>query len=69
MPTQARAFWIREPGRGDFDDILVDIGQATEELHGALAAGGLGDSASRPARIGVTPRESRIASAGYERSL
>ena len=32
MPTAARAFWIREPGRRDFDDIVVDIGRATEEL-------------------------------------
>jgi 6-pyruvoyl-tetrahydropterin synthase len=89
----------------DSDDIVVDIGRATEELHGVLAdlnyrnldevpelagrntttevlarliadrladrvaAGGLGESASGLARIGVTLRESHIASAGYERSL
>lgn len=89
----------------DSDDIVVDIGRAAEELHGALAdlnyrnldevpelagrntttevlarliadrladrvaAGGLGESASGLARIGVTLRESPNASAGYERSL
>jgi 6-pyruvoyl-tetrahydropterin synthase len=89
----------------DSDDIVVDIGRAAEELHGALAdlnyrnldevpelagrntttevlarliadrladrvaAGGLGESASGLARIGVTLRESHIASASYERSL
>jgi 6-pyruvoyl-tetrahydropterin synthase len=89
----------------DSDDIVVDIGLATEVLRGVLAdlnyrnldevpelagrntttevlarliadrlaghveSGGLGDSASGLARIGVTLRESHIASASYERSL
>ena len=89
----------------DSDDIVVDIGGATEVLRGVLAdlnyrnldevpelagcntttevlarliadrlagrvvAGGLGDSASGLARIGVTLRESHIAWASYERSL
>ena len=76
----------------DSDDIVVDIGRATEVLRGVLAdlnntttevlaeliaerlaghveGGGLGDSASGLARIGVTLRESHIAWASYERSL
>ena len=89
----------------DSDDIVVDIGGATEVLRGVLAdlnyrnldelpelagrntttevlarliadrladrveSGGLGDSASGLARIGVTLRESHIAWASYERSL
>jgi len=89
----------------DSDDIVLDIGRATEELRGVLtdlnyrnldevpelagrntttevlarliadrladrvAAGGLGESASGLARIGVTLRESHIAWAGYERPL
>jgi 6-pyruvoyl-tetrahydropterin synthase len=89
----------------DSDDIVVDIGGATEVLRRVLAdlnyrnldevpelagrntttevlarliadrlagrveAGGLGDSASGLARIGVTLRESHIAWASYERSL
>ena len=89
----------------DSDDIVVDIGGATEVLRGVLAdlnyrnldevpelagrntttevlarliadrlagrveGGGLGDSASGLARIGVTLRESHIAWASYERSL
>ena len=89
----------------DSDDIVVDIGRATEVLRGVLAnlnyrnldevpelagrntttevlarliadrlagrveSGGLGDSASGLARIGVTLRESHIAWASYERSL
>jgi 6-pyruvoyl-tetrahydropterin synthase len=89
----------------DSDDIVVDIGAATEALRGVLAdlsyrnldelpelagrntttevlarliadrladrveSGGLGDSASGLARIGVTLRESHIAWASYERSL
>jgi 6-pyruvoyl-tetrahydropterin synthase len=89
----------------DSDDKVVDIGRATEELHGVLAdlnyrnldevpelagrntsteilarlvadrltvrveGGGLGESASGLARIGVTLRESHIAWASYERSL
>jgi len=89
----------------DSDDIVVDIGGATEALRGVLAdlnyrnldevpelagrntttevlarliadrlagrveSGGLGDSASGLARIGVTLRESHIAWASYERSL
>jgi 6-pyruvoyl-tetrahydropterin synthase len=89
----------------DSDDIVVDIGRATEELRGVLAdlnyrnldevselagrntttevlarliadrlagrvdCGGLGQSASGLARIGVTLRESHIAWASYERSL
>src|ERR1700680_3439416 len=89
----------------DSDDIVVDIGRATEVLRGVLAdlnyrnldevpelagrntttevlarliadrlarrveGGGLGDSASGLAGIGVTLRESHIAWASYERSL
>jgi 6-pyruvoyl-tetrahydropterin synthase len=89
----------------DSDDIVLDIGRATEELRGVLtdlnyrnldevpelagrntttevlarliadrladrvAAGGLGESASGLARIGVVLRESHIAWAGYERPL
>jgi 6-pyruvoyl-tetrahydropterin synthase len=89
----------------DSDDIVMDIGAATEALRGVLAdlnyrnldelpelagrntttevlarlivdrladrveSGGLGDSASGLARIGVTLRESHIAWASYERSL
>jgi hypothetical protein len=68
----------------DSDDIVVDIGAATEVLRGVLevlarliadrlaghvAGGGLGHSASGLARIGVTLRESHIAWASYERSL
>jgi 6-pyruvoyl-tetrahydropterin synthase len=89
----------------DSDDIVVDIGAATEVLRGVLAdlnyrnldevpelagrntttevlarliadrlavrveGGGLGDSTSGLARIGVTLRESHIAWASYERSL
>jgi 6-pyruvoyl-tetrahydropterin synthase len=89
----------------DSDDIVVDIGRATEVLRGVLAdlnyrnldeipelagrnttseilarliadrlagrveSGGLGDSATGLARIGVTLRESHIAWASYERSL
>jgi 6-pyruvoyl-tetrahydropterin synthase len=88
----------------DSDDIVVDIGRATEVLRSVLAdltyrnldevpelagrntttevlarlitdrlagrvqSGGLGDSASGLSRIGVTLRESHIASASYERS-
>ena len=89
----------------DSDDIVVDIGRATEVLRGVLAdlnyrnldevpelagrntttevlarliadrlavrveGGGLGESTSGLARIGVTLRESHIAWASYERSL
>jgi 6-pyruvoyl-tetrahydropterin synthase len=89
----------------DSDDIVVDIGAATEVLRGVLAdlnyrnldevpelagrntttevlarliadrlavrleGGGLGNSTSGLARIGVTLRESHIAWASYERSL
>ena len=89
----------------DSDDIVVDIGWATEVLREVLAdlnyrnldevpelagrnttteilarliadrlagrveSGGLGDSASGLARIGVTLHESHIAWASYERSL
>jgi 6-pyruvoyl-tetrahydropterin synthase len=69
----------------DSDDIVVDIGAATEVLRGVLADinyrnladrlanhaedGSLGHSASGLARIGVTLRESHIAWASYERSL
>ena len=89
----------------DSDDIVVDIGRATEVLRSVLAdlnyrnldevpdlagrntttevlarliadrlavrveGGGLGESTSGLARIGVTLRESHIAWASYERSL
>ena len=89
----------------DSDDIVVDIGAATEVLRDVLAdlnyrnldevpelagrntttevlarliadrlavrveGGGLGESTSGLARIGVTLRESHIAWASYERSL
>jgi 6-pyruvoyl-tetrahydropterin synthase len=89
----------------DSDDIVVDIGRASEELRSILAdlnyrnldevpelagrntttevlarliadrladrvaAGGLGEAATGLARIGVTLRESHIASASYERPL
>ncbi|MFC5267088.1 6-pyruvoyl tetrahydropterin synthase family protein [Kribbella qitaiheensis] len=54
-------------GRNTTTEVLARL--IADRLADRVAAGGLGESASGLARIGVTLRESHIASAGYERSL
>jgi hypothetical protein len=54
-------------GRNTTTEFLARL--IADRLADRVAAGGLGESASGLARIGVTLRESHIASAGYERSL
>ena len=54
-------------GRNTTTEVLARL--TADRLADRVAAGGLGESASGLARIGVTLRESHIASAAYERSL
>jgi 6-pyruvoyl-tetrahydropterin synthase len=54
-------------GRNTTTEVLARL--VADRLADRVAAGGLGESARGLARIGVTLRESHIASAGYERSL
>ena len=54
-------------GRNTTTEVLARL--IADRLADRVAAGGLGESASGLARIGVTLRESHIASAAYERSL
>jgi len=54
-------------GRNTTTEVLARL--IADRLADRVAAGGLGESASGLARIGVTLRESHIATAGYERSL
>ena len=54
-------------GRNTTTEVLARL--IADRLADRVAAGGLGESASGLARIGVTLRESHIASAGYERPL
>ena len=54
-------------GRNTTTEVLARL--IADRLAGRVEGGGLGDSASGLARIGVTLRESHIAWASYERSL
>jgi len=54
-------------GRNTTTEVLARL--IADRLADRVAAGGLGEAASGLARIGVTLRESHIASAAYERSL
>ena len=54
-------------GRNTTTEVLARL--IADRLADRVAAGGLGESASGLARIGVTLRESHIAWAAYERSL
>ncbi len=54
-------------GRNTTTEVLARL--IADRLADRIAAGGLGEPASGLARIGVTLRESHIASAAYERSL
>jgi 6-pyruvoyl-tetrahydropterin synthase len=54
-------------GRNTTTEVLARL--IADRLADSAAAGGLGKAATGLARIGVTLRESHIASAGYERPL
>jgi 6-pyruvoyl-tetrahydropterin synthase len=54
-------------GRNTTTEVLARL--IADRLADRVAAGGLGEAATGLARIGVTLRESHIASAGYERPL